>query len=201
MQPGRIKEQLDSAIDQAAQAITEGRDAVQALRASAVETNDLALALKTFAEGLALDQGGTDAAAVTVLVEGASRTLHPILRDEIYRVGCEGLRNAFRHAAARQIEVELHYDDRQLRLRVRDDGKGIDPAYLGEQGRAGHFGLHGMRERARLIGGKLTVWSAVNAGTEVELTIPAIRAYAAMPSDVPSWLARKLSREVAQDES
>jgi glucose-6-phosphate-specific signal transduction histidine kinase len=66
------------------------------------------------------------------------------------------MRNALRHAAAMQIEVELRYDERQLRLRVRDNGKGIDPTHLGEQGRQGHFGLHGMRERAELIGGKLT---------------------------------------------
>ena len=86
-------------------------------------------------------------------------------------------------------------------MRVRDDGKGIDQKFLGETGRAGHFGLRGMRERAKLIGGKLTVWSGLDSGTEVELSIPAIRAYAALSSDGPSWLARKLSREVAQDES
>jgi nitrate/nitrite-specific signal transduction histidine kinase len=86
-------------------------------------------------------------------------------------------------------------------LRVRDDGKGIDPKYLSEQGRTGHYGLHGMRERAKLMGGDLTVWSGLGSGTEIELSIPAIRAYAGLPPDGPSWLARKLSGKVAQDES
>jgi nitrate/nitrite-specific signal transduction histidine kinase len=62
-------------------------------------------------------------------------------------------------------------------VRVRDDGKGIDPKLLSDDEREGHFGLRGMRERAKLIGGKLAVWSEVDAGTEVELTIPAGRAY------------------------
>jgi len=87
------------------------------------------------------------------------------------------MRNAFHHSGAKQIEVEIHYDDRRLRMRVRDDGKGIDPKLISEDGREGHFGLRGMRERAKLIGGKLTVWSELDAGTEVELRIAAARAY------------------------
>jgi signal transduction histidine kinase len=117
-----------------------------------------------------------------VHVEGAPRDLHPILRDEVYRITGEGIRNAFRHADAKQIEVEIHYDDRRVRVRVRDDGKGIDPKLLSDDGREGHFGLRGMRERAKLIGGKLAVWSELDAGTELELSIPAARAYTA-PTD------------------
>jgi signal transduction histidine kinase len=83
------------------------------------------------------------------------------------------LRNAFRHARARQIEVEIRYDNEQFRLRVRDDGKGIDQAVIAGRGSEGHYGLHGMRERATLIGAKLTVWSDVDSGTEVELHLPA----------------------------
>ena len=108
-----------------------------------------------------------------IAVEGEARDLHPILRDEIYRIAAEALRNAFQHAQARKIEVEIRYDDEQFRLRVRDDGKGIDPAVLSRQHGEGHYGLPGMRERATLIGGKLTVWSEVDAGTEVELWVPA----------------------------
>ncbi len=115
------------------------------------------------------------------------------MRDEIYRIGSEALRNAFRHAEAKQIEVELRYDERQLRLRIRDDGKGIDPKFLTDEGRAGHFGLHGMRERAKLIRGKLTVWTAPGSGTEIELSVPASRAYTASPSPWRSWFTEKLS--------
>ncbi|MBV8052307.1 MAG: hypothetical protein JOZ80_14035, partial [Acidobacteriaceae bacterium] len=101
------------------------------------------------------------------------------------------LRNAFRHAQARKIEVEIRYDAEQFRLRVRDDGKGIDPAILSGQGAQGHFGLRGMPERATLIGGRLEVWSEVGAGTEVELRVPASRAYAS--SQKRSWLSRKFT--------
>jgi signal transduction histidine kinase len=62
-------------------------------------------------------------------------------------------------------------------LRVRDDGLGIDPEFLNDDQRSGHYGLRGMRERAKLNGGKLTVWSQPNSGTEVDLTIPASFAY------------------------
>ena len=175
---GEAKQVLASTIDQAAAAITEGRDAVQGLRASATETNDLAESIRTFADELAAEGGGKCAVRMEVL--GAPRPMHPIVRDEIFRIAAEALRNAFRHAGAQRIEMELRYDQRQLRLGVRDDGRGIQPEVLSAGGREGHFGLHGMRERAKLIGGKLTVWSAAEAGTEIELAIPAANAYAAI---------------------
>jgi signal transduction histidine kinase len=126
-------------------------------------------------------------------VEGTPRNLHPILRDEVYRIAGEAVRNAFKHAEAQQIEVEIRYDERQLRLRIRDDGKGIDAKLLNESGRPGHFGLRGMRERARLLGGKLAVWSELDTGTEVELSIPASRAYETFPARRRWWLAEKFS--------
>ncbi len=161
---------LEKAMHQAKHAIVEGREAIQGLRSSVVETNDLALAMRTLGEELAANANST---AFQVHVEGTPRDLHPILRDEVYRITGESIRNAFRHADAKQIEVEIHYDDRRLRVRVRDDGKGIDPKLLSDGEPEGHFGLRGMRERAKLIGGKLTVWSELDAGTEVELSIPA----------------------------
>jgi Signal transduction histidine kinase len=172
--PGEAQKTLEKAMHQAKHAIVEGREAIQGLRSSVVETNDLAMAMRTLGEQLAADSNST---AFQVHMEGTSRDLHPILRDEVYRITGEGIRNAFRHADAKQIEVEIHYDDRRLRVRVRDDGKGIDPKLLSDDGREGHFGLRGMRERAKLIGGKLTVWSELDAGTELELSIPAARAY------------------------
>jgi signal transduction histidine kinase/ligand-binding sensor domain-containing protein len=186
--PMEAKEKLDNAIDQTADFITEARDEVQGLRDSTLQGNDLALAISTLGQEL-----GTDSAnhrpAFRVAVEGETRNLHPILRDEIYKIAAEALRNAFRHSRARQIEAEIRYDAEQFRLRVRDDGKGVDPAILSSQGSEGHFGLPGMRERATLIGGKLVVWSEVDAGTEVELRVPASTAYATAPRS--SWFSRK----------
>jgi signal transduction histidine kinase/ligand-binding sensor domain-containing protein len=188
--PLDAKQRFESAIDQAAQAVTEGRDAVQELRSSTVETNDLAMAISALREELQADGTIADSTLFRMAVEGTPRNLHPILWDEVYRIAGETLRNAFRHARARQVEVEIHYDARQFRLRVRDDGKGIDPEILGKHPRPGHFGLHGMRERAKIVGGQLDVWSELDSGTEVELSIPASRAYAT-PSTRRSWWSRK----------
>jgi signal transduction histidine kinase len=180
--PGRIgdaQQVLEAAVDDAAQAITEARDAVQDLRSSTTVTNDLAKAIEVLGEELRAYQTSANGAATdfSVRVGGTAQHLHPMLRDEIYRITGEALRNAFHHARARRIEVEIEYDTRQVRTRVRDDGIGIDATVLSQEGRPGHFGLKGMRERARGIGGQLEVWSEHGAGTEVELTIPASVAY------------------------
>ena len=142
------------------------------------DTLGLARAIWTFWERLAAAADGHVCSTQSVVVEGTPRAVHPILRDEIYRIACEALRNAFQHADAKRVEVELRYDEQQLRLRVRDDGKGIDPSFFNGEGRQGHYGLRGMRERATRIGGRLNVWSGRDCGTEVELRIPASLAYA-----------------------
>lgn len=198
--PAEAEEILESAIDQTAQAITEGRNAVQGLRTSTVERNDLAKAIKTFGEELVTQATDAKPAGLLIDVEGTARNLHPIVRDEIYRIASEALRNAFRHAEAKQIEVELRYDEHQLRLRVRDDGKGVDPNFLTAEGRAGHFGLHGMHERAKLIGGKLTVWSAPDSGTEIELSIPATRAYTESLRAGRAWFGEKRTEKSTQSD-
>jgi signal transduction histidine kinase/ligand-binding sensor domain-containing protein len=187
--PAEAKDKLGSAIEQAAAAITEGRDAVQGLRDSTEQGNDLALAISTLGDELATDSARDHAVAFRVAIEGEARNLHPILRDDVYKIAAEALRNAFRHSQARQIEVEIRYDTQQFRLRVRDDGKGVDRAILSSQGSEGHYGLPGMRERATLVGGKLVVWSEVDAGTEVELRVPASSAYAT--AERSSWFSRK----------
>jgi len=196
--PAEAKKTLKTAAEQAERAIIEGREAVQGLRASTVERNDLAMAIKTLGGELAAADSNAQRPEFDVQVEGIPRELHPILRDEVYRIAGEAMRNAFRHADAKQIEVEIHYDERRLRVRVRDDGKGIDPKLLSDDGREGHFGLRGMRERAKLIGGKLTVWSELDSGTEVELSIPASHAYTA-PDGQRSWLAEKFAKLSGKD--
>jgi len=174
LQTAEAKKALEKAIHQAKHAIVEGREAIQGLRLSVVETNDLALAIRTLGEELAIN---SELVVFDVHVEGTSRSLHPILRDDIYKIAAEALRNAFRHAQARRVEVEIRYDQEQFRLRVRDDGKGIDPAILSGRGGEGHYGLPGMQERSKLMGAKLTVWSKVGLGTEIEVCLPASAAY------------------------
>jgi signal transduction histidine kinase len=175
--PAEARKTLEQALDLASDAIGEGRDAIKGLRESTVENNDLAQAIRTIGKELAKAENNEHPAAFQVFVEGTPRNLHPILRDEVYRLAAEALRNAFTHAAAHHIEAEIRYDVRYLRLRVRDDGKGISPELLAAHGREGHYGLPGMKERAALVGGKLTFWSEVDNGTEVELIIPASKAY------------------------
>jgi signal transduction histidine kinase/ligand-binding sensor domain-containing protein len=192
--PRESKQILATAIDHVAQAITEGRDTVQGLRTSTVETNNLAASLRALADDLANENG--HAASAHVQVQGKPKALHPIVRDETFRIAGEALRNAFRHAEARQIEVEIRYDERQLRVQVRDDGKGIAPEVLRAGEKQGHFGLGGMHERAELVGGKLTVRSGPAGGTEVEFSAPGSRAYS-RPSP-PRW--RLLHRYSAPSE-
>jgi signal transduction histidine kinase len=174
---GKAKEALEKALDRADQAIVEGRDAIQDLRSSTTVTNELSQAMAALGEefGGVLD-GKSHSPALRVSVEGTPRELHPILRDDIYRIAREALRNAFCHAQASKIEADITYGERLLRLRIRDDGKGIDPKLL-DAGRDGHWGLPGMRERAEQIGARLDIWSEVGAGTEVELRIPGSVAY------------------------
>jgi signal transduction histidine kinase len=108
--------------------------------------------------------------AVTFSAVGDAREMHPIVRDEVYRIGYEAVRNACMHSGASQLEVELIYA-RDLALRVSDNGTGIDPA-VADRGKDGHFGLQGMRERAARIGGKLTLGSSSSSGTEIRLIVP-----------------------------
>jgi signal transduction histidine kinase/streptogramin lyase len=168
---------LDEAIGSARAAIAEGREAIQNLRPPSKMHNDLADLLKATGRELSDAQESSDSASFRFTVEGAPQTLSPVLQDEIYRIGREILRNAFRHACAKQIEVEIRYDAREFRLRIRDDGIGIAPEVLSEGARSGHWGLPGVRERARLVAAKLDFWSEAGAGTEVQLTVPASVAY------------------------
>ena len=189
--PGNAKEALEKVLDRADLAIVEGRDAIQNLRSSTTVTNDLAQAMTVLGEELAgTHDGEKRSATLRVSIEGRAKDLHPILRDDIYRIAREALRNAFRHAQASKIEAEITYGERLLRLRIRDDGKGIDPKLL-DAGRDGHWGLPGMRERAQQIGAQLDMWSQGGVGTEVELRIPGSVAYATPPGRGGFRLFRK----------
>ena len=149
-----------------ASAMQEGRAALNSLRTATTQTNDLAEALRRVTE----DGLIPSSMAVTFSVVGDAREMHPIVRDEIYRVGYEAMRNACTHSGASRLEVELRYAD-NLALRVGDNGTGIDP-FVADKGRDGHFGLQGMRERAARIGGTLTLVSSASSGTEITVVVP-----------------------------
>jgi signal transduction histidine kinase len=157
--------------------IEESRNVVGGLRSSQNRSLDLEQAFsrmpQEFAKQETLD--------FRVFAEGATRPLHPGIRDEIYSIGREAVTNAFRHSHASKIEVELEYASDRLRVLVRDNGTGIDPHVL-RVGRDGHWGLLGMRERATKIGAKLRVLSSPAGGTEVELSVPSHIAFVSQPS-------------------
>jgi signal transduction histidine kinase/ligand-binding sensor domain-containing protein len=178
--PEEAMEALDAAITRTEQAIAESRDAIKDLRSECTTQTDLAELLTATGKELetSVDANGKPP-AFRVIVEGERQALSPGVQDEVYRIGRELLRNAFRHALAHHIEAEIRYDDHVLRLLVRDDGKGMDPEVLKRGGRTGHWGLSGVRERAKQIGAQLDFWSEVRAGTEVQLSVPAPIAYKA----------------------
>jgi ligand-binding sensor domain-containing protein/signal transduction histidine kinase len=172
--PQEAKQRLEQALAHAESAIVEGREAVQGLRASTTEVNDLAEAIAAIGAELMKSPA---APVVSVAVDGTSRHLNPLARDEAWRIAGEAMRNACRHADARHVHVTLHYGARQFRMTIVDDGQGIDAATLAGQQPASHFGMPGMRERAAVVGGELDIRSTIGRGTEVELRVPGPNAY------------------------
>jgi signal transduction histidine kinase/ligand-binding sensor domain-containing protein len=176
--PEQAMQALDGAIARTEQAIAESRGAIQDLRSESLAQSDLAeLLTATGQELAAFEDANRDGPVFRVIVEGERRRLSPILQQEVHSIARELLRNAFQHASAHRIEAEIRYEDGLFRLRVRDDGKGMDPKVLEAGGRAGHWGLPGLRERAQKLGVRLDFWSEARAGTEVQLTVPASIAY------------------------
>jgi signal transduction histidine kinase/ligand-binding sensor domain-containing protein len=164
--PIRLREAMDSISDWLSQATTEARVALNSLRTSTTQSNDLAEAFERTAESSSV----STSMRFLIAVEGAAQDLHPIVRDEIYRIGSEAIRNACLHSGASELDVSLNYSQ-NLIVRVCDNGKGIDPG-VATGGKPGHFGLLGMQERASRIHAKLRIMSRANSGTEVELVVP-----------------------------
>ncbi len=175
------RQMLEEALAQSDQVLSEGREIVLGLRAGATDTTNLSNSLSIAGEELLKFHP----AHFRVVEKGEPRELNPLVRNELYRIGKEALNNAFRHANAAEIEVEITYESAQLRVRFRDDGQGIDPAILVNGRRGGHWGLPGMHERATRISAHLDIWSKPGAGTEVDLLIPAAVAYRSKIG--PTW--------------
>jgi signal transduction histidine kinase len=178
--PDQAAQNLDRAINMAADAIAEGRDAIQELRCQAADRGDMEKLLTETGQELARSQElGEHPVRFRVVVEGQRQQLEPLVQVEIYQIARELLRNAFRHAQASQVEAEIRYQRRLFCVHVRDNGKGIEPEVLQAGGRDGHWGLTGICERTKRIGARLDFWSKRGAGTEVRLTVPALISYAA----------------------
>lgn len=185
--PGEAARQLmEQSLDRADKLLEESRDKVKDLRPASGDVADLAQALAAEGEQFAK----LHSAKFRVSVLGTRRDLHPIVREEGLLIGREALANAFRHAGAADIEAEVTYGEHALHVRIRDDGRGISEAVL-DAGKPGHFGLIGMRERAKKLGAHLEVWSKPDAGTEIDVRVPAAVAYRRPQPEsrgVRSWL-------------
>jgi signal transduction histidine kinase/ligand-binding sensor domain-containing protein len=167
------RQRTELALERADQVLGESRDRVKDLRSSESSVTELPRALASEGEQLAAAHG----AQFQTSVEGLPRELHPIAREEAFLIAREALGNAFRHAGAQHIEVQVVYDETALSVRIRDDGRGIGPEVLQAGGAPGHFGLLGMRERVAKLKAHLDIWSKLGAGTEIDLRIPGRVAY------------------------
>jgi signal transduction histidine kinase len=179
------------------QVTEEGRGALRGLRSTEMDSLSLEQSLSRVPQELFVDEK----TSYRVIVQGATRRIRPVIRDEAYRISRESVVNAFLHAQANTVEVEVEYASRYLQVLVRDDGRGIDPKVL-QSGREGHWGLVGMQERSKRIGAILKLRSRIGTGTEVELTIPAVLAFEGQPSSsmsrFPRWTGRKKFQTAAE---
>jgi signal transduction histidine kinase len=164
--PVRMRKALVKLANWLEQAMEEGRVALASLRTAQTETDDLTEAF----ERAAKECMAKASMYVAFSVEGTVKELHPVARDEVYHIGYEAIRNACNHSGGSRLEVELNFA-RNLALRVRDNGKGIEPE-VAANGKQTHFGLKGMAERAARVGGTLNLFSSSDSGTEVELIVP-----------------------------
>jgi signal transduction histidine kinase/ligand-binding sensor domain-containing protein len=190
--PDEAKRSLDDAINETKKALAESREAIQELRSGPIAKGNLAELLMSTSRELADANGSEDQPVFDLIEEGERRTLSPVVSNDISRIALELMRNAYQHARAHRIEAEIRYGDSMFRLRIRDDGKGIEPNVRKEGGRVGHWGLRGIRERADRIGARLEVWSELGNGTEVQLLVPAPIAYERLRDGYRAKLLRKV---------
>jgi signal transduction histidine kinase len=179
---------MERALGRAEQVIIESRDKVKEIRAQDAVSASLPDALAAVAARF----DGPTAPPLRLTIEGDPIELHPLVREEALLISREAIANALLHANARDIEVELSYGSSALHVRVRDDGAGISPDVI-SNGREGHWGLAGMRERARKLQAKLDIWSTPGAGTEVELIVPAAIAYRGVTRTAVSTWRRRIA--------
>ena len=174
---------LEQVLDRADQVLLDGRERVRDLRQSQMEGEDVAEAVGRYGEEFA--QNGSTLFVMTVV--GTPRPLDPAVFNEVVRIAREALFNCFQHAKASKVEAEVTYNKAGFSLRIADDGVGIDEMLV-RKGRMGHWGLTGMRERARKVGGKVNIWTRPGKGTEIDLSIPAKFAFPAILR--PRWMDR-----------
>jgi signal transduction histidine kinase len=179
----RERANLERTMGLAKSLLVEGRNQIMDLRASA-KAEELRISLQAFGDELAAYSGH----AFQLRVTGKLQRLKPQVNDEIYAIGREALFNASRYANACTVLLELDYGEDMFRLRICDDGRGLDEAVVQSGQLPGHFGLPGMRERAVGIGASFMLTSRSGEGAEIAVTLPAELAYQfSLLGPVSSW--------------
>jgi ligand-binding sensor domain-containing protein/signal transduction histidine kinase len=168
-----VRQSFEEALKQSDRVSREGRDILSRLHLSTARPESLTDAFAALGKEFRL----LDPVQFDIIVRGSSHELNAVVQGELVKIGREALFNAFRHARASRIEVEVHFDIVELRVRFRDNGTGIDPAILREGSAVGHYGLSGMRDRCAKIRSSLELWSRPGAGTEIAVRVPAAIAY------------------------
>lgn len=158
---------MEEALDRADEVITEGRDRVVELRSTVWQRDELPEAIAARVKELAAD--GTH--KINFRIDGEPFQLDSVIGEELQRIGNEALSNACRHSGAAVVTVTLRYSRKRISLEIADDGRGFDTAAARNTPRKGHFGILGLYERAKRVGGKLEIDSKPNVGTLVRIEV------------------------------
>jgi signal transduction histidine kinase len=167
-----LRPSMEQALDLADQLMKDARQRVTQLR-SAEHRGDLVAAIRN-AGG---EVFGESIHRLSVNCKGKVRLLRAFVAEELYWIAREALSNARQHAGASRVEVEIAFAPDRLGLYIRDDGVGVAPDIITHGAGPSHHGIHGMRERAQLIGARFKMFSRAEAGVEIEVSVPASTAY------------------------
>ncbi len=184
-----VRQVFEEALRQSDTVMLEGRSVLSKLRTRRFTPESLPEAFNA----IAYEFRALSVAQFEITVSGRKQNVSAVVLEELYKIGREALFNAFHHAHAKKIEAELHFGLFELRLRFRDNGQGMNAAVLREGRVPDHYGLPGMRERARKIGGNFELWSRPGAGTEIQVRIPGAIAYRREKAVNQSWFRKLLN--------
>ncbi|NVM74307.1 signal transduction histidine kinase/ligand-binding sensor domain-containing protein [Duganella sp. SG902] len=184
---GEAYQLVEKILNQADSVLAEGREQVSGLRTVETYQHDLPRLFSELGQQLREEH----AADFALIVTGQLAPLRDAAGEHLYHIGREALLNAFRHAGACRIELELGYAQDHITLEVRDDGGGIPDDVLSAGELPGHWGLTGMRERAGKIDAALELWCRPGLGTVVQVRAPATAVYQRRRGALRRWLLRE----------
>lgn len=167
--PESLRAELAAVACQTKSIVVEGRERILMMRRADAQPADLVESLAAVGN----EASAGKAARFEVTIAGGAKSLTAAAKEQLIDIAREAVRNAYQHARAGCISVNLEYRKRSLHMSIADDGRGIDPAVAACCSRSSHFGLVGMRERATQLGAQFRIGSNGVTGTRVEVIVPA----------------------------